>query len=438
MKKILRSATLLFLAGSTLLQSPAFAEVVDRVVASVGNEVIFKSELDSRVLMARTQYPELAKDKGLPRSILDGLIDQKVILAKAKIDSVDIDLNALDAMAKDRFKQISANFSSKAEMESRIGKSSAGILETIREEFRNQQLIDTLRKKKAGGVTVTYDEVMAFYKENRAQLSVIPEEVAVSQIIKYPPVTQESRAQSLAMIQRVLTELKAGSDFETLAIKYSQDPGSAKSGGDLGVVRKGQLIPSFEAAAFALKEGGVSDIVETRYGFHIIQLLSKEDNAIHVRHILITLDRTKRDFSEAIQQLNTVRHDILSGKENFAEMAKKYSDDNMAATTGGAILMAGSSKKTFSPKLLFPQMQQIISTLQKPGDISDPQQINPPQNEPFYAIFRLNERIPAHQIQPEKDYVFLAEQALDYKNRQMFNQWVQQLRKEVYVSTSDI
>ncbi len=438
MKKVLRNTLLLFTAGLACLQGSALAEVADRVVAVVGSEVIFQSDIENRALMARLQYPGLANDKGLSRSILDGIIDQKILLAKAKIDSVAIDPNSLDTMVNDRFKQISSSFTSKTEMESRLGKSSFSIRDNIREELRNQQLIDTLRKKKSAGITITYDEAMAFYNTNRGQLPEIPEEVSVSQIIKYPGVPAESRAQSLATIQEIRKDLLAGADFATLAMQYSQDPGSAKSGGDLGFVRKGQLIQSFETAAFALKEGGISDIVETRYGFHLIQMLSKEDHAVHVRHILIGLDRSKGDFSMAIQQFKTLHADLVSGKETFAEMAKTYSDDSASAPIGGTILMSGSSKKTFPPSRLFPQFQQIIASLKKSGDISQPQQINPPQREPFYGIFRLNERVAAHRLDPEKDYAVLEEMALDDKSRQLFNQWVQQLRKEVYVRLSDI
>ena len=438
MKKMFSIAVLLLFAGMLGLNGAAFGEVIDRVVAIVGNEAIFQSEIDSRVLMARLQYPELAKDKGVARSIMDGLIDQKIILAKAKIDSVTVDSNMLDSMVNDRFRQVSARFSSKTEMESRFGKSSAGIRESIREDLRNQQLIETLRKKKSSGVTVTYDEAMAFYKTNRDQLPEVPEEVSVSQIVKYPPATSESRAQSLATMQQIRKELRGGADFGDLAMKYSQDPGSAKSGGDLGFMRKGQLIPNFENAAYALKEGEISDIVETRYGFHLIQLLSKEDNAIHARHILILLDRSEADFSEPMHLLNSLYFDVLSGKVTFADMAKKYSDDYVSARSGGKILVSGSSRETFTVNTLFPQLQAIIATLSKSGDISVPKKIEPPQGEPFCGIFRLNERIAAHRLDPEKDYSVLANLAVDYKNRQLFSQWVQTLRKEVYVYTSDI
>ncbi len=438
MKNILRKAALLLVVGTSFLQSSAIADVADRIVAVVGNEVIFKSEIETRELIARMQYPEMAKNKGLSRSILDGLIDQKIILSKAKIDSVSIDENAIVSAASERFRDLSSKFVSKADMESRLGKSSAGILEGIRQELRNQQLVDTLRRKKSAGVTVSYDEVMAFYKDNKDQIPQIPEEVAVSQILRYPSVSEENRVQSLATIERIQTELKRGADFAALATQYSQDPGSAKVGGDLGVVPKGQLIPSFEDAAYALKEGQISNIVETRYGYHLIQLLSKELNSIHVRHILIAFDRKAGDFSGVIQQLNAIRSDVLSGKKTFTEMAKKYSEDPASASLGGQIILLGSSKPLFSPVALRPQLQQIIATLKKSGDISEPQKIEPQQGEPFCAIFMLNERIAAHALYPEKEYTYLAELALENKNQQIFSQWVQQLRKEIYVRTSDI
>jgi len=408
MRKGLMNAVLLSLVGLLCLQASAGAVVADRVVAVVGKEAIFKSDIDSRELMARMQNPELAQVKGLPRTILDGMIDQKIILAKAKIDSIKIDLNAVEAASNDRFQQLNTRFSSRKEMESRFGKSSAAIREEIHQELLNQELIDTLRRKKSAGVTVTYAEAMAFYKENKERLSNIPDAVAVGQIIKYPSVTTESRAQSLSLIQQIKSELQRGADFAELARKYSQDPGSAKVGGDLGYVQKGELIKSFEDAANLLKDGQVSDVVETRYGFHLIQMLNKDLNSIHVRHILIGFDRSKADVPGVIQQLNAIRSDIISGKATFADMASKYSDDQMSAKLGGSITSAGSNNLIFSPATLRPQLQTIISSLKNVGDISSPQKIEPPQGEPFYAIFILNNRIPAHRLDAEKEYALLS------------------------------
>ncbi|TLU88611.1 MAG: peptidylprolyl isomerase [Chlorobium sp.] len=438
MKKIMTRVAVLFFAMMSLLQLPASAAVADRIVAVVGNEIILKSEIDNRELMTKMQFPELAKEKGLGRSILEGVIDQKIILAKAKIDSVSVDENAVNGMTNDRFKQLSSRFSSAKEMEARFGKSSVGIREQIRLELRNQQLVETLRKKKTSGVTVSYGEVVDFYKENKEKFPEAPIEVSVSQILKYPEVSAEAKAAALASIQQVHRELQAGGDFAALARKFSQDPGSAKVGGDLGYARKGEFVPSFEAAAYALKEGKVSDIVETRYGYHLIQLLNKEQNSIHARHILILFDRSKTDFTGIVRQLDGIRSQVLDGKANFADMAKKYSDDAVTASSGGEIVIGGSSKKLFPLTALRPQLQQIIGTLKKPGEITTPQKIDPPQGEPFYAIFRLNDLAPAHRINLDTDYNRLEQLALDNKNGKLFNEWLDNLRKEVYIRISDI
>ena len=437
-KKIVRNTAMLCFAGSTCLQSHAFAAVVDRVIAVVGNEAIFASDIENRAVMARLQYPELANDKTLSRSILDGLMDQKIILSKAKIDSVSIDLNSLDSMTKERLQQVRSRFSSTSEMEARLGKSTVAIRENLREELRSQQLIETLRRKKTADVTVTYAEVMDFYKNNRAQLPVIPEVLSVSQIIKYPAVSAESRSRSLATITRLQAELKQGANFAELAANYSDDPGSAKMGGDLGIARKGQFIPSFEKAAYALKEGGISDVVETRYGFHLIQMLSKEVNSIHVRHILIGFDRSVKDFSEPLRQLNEAYNAILSGNATFGDLAKQYSDDPASAAVGGVVKGSGVSPTLLSPSMFFPQMQKVIEQLKQPGDMSKPEKMEPQRGEPFFAIYQLNGRIPAHALDPEKDYTSLAELARNNKSQQVLSEWMEQLRKEVYVRTSDI
>ncbi|MEI6847785.1 MAG: peptidylprolyl isomerase [Chlorobiaceae bacterium] len=438
MKKVLMTTALLFFVVLSSLQVSAIAEVADRVVAVVGREAIFKSEIDSRVLMAHIQSPELVNNKELPRAILESMVDQQIILSKAKIDSLKIDENALDTSTNDRFRQLKARFATKEEMEARFGKSAAGIREEIRKELRNQELIETLRRKKSTGTVVTSNEVIKYYNENKERFSVIPEIVKVSQIIRYPGVSAETKAESFSQIQRVQKELQSGGDFAALARKYSQDPGSAKLGGDLGYVQKGTLIPSFEDAAYRLREGEVSDVVETRYGYHLIQMLNKEVHSVHVRHILIGFDHSKDDFFGVDQQLSIIRADVLSGKTSFAEMAKKYSDDPASARLGGTITESGSSGSYISTASLRPQLQQIISSLQKAGDISEPITVGQAQGESFHALFMLSDRIPAHKLDPEKDYAFLEDQAIKNKNRRLFSEWVSELRKEVFVRTSDI
>ncbi|MBN1278328.1 MAG: peptidylprolyl isomerase [Chlorobium sp.] len=437
MKKVIASVYALFLLCFVFL-SPASAQTVDRIVAVVGNEVLFRSELDERVMMTRLQFPELKNEGTLKEKILNSMIDQKVILAKAKIDSTAIDEGSLEGLVADRMKMLASRFSSKQEMESTFGKSSLMIRKEIRQELKNQQLVDALRRKMLAGVSVTYDETIAFYAENKAKLPVVTEGVSVSQILKYPGVHAESRASSREIIEKIQSELKAGGDFAALAKKYSQDPGSAPLGGDLGYVQRGELIQSFEDAAYALKEGQISGVVETRYGFHIIQLLNREMNTLHVRHILIAFDRSKTDVDGTIALLRSIRFDVLSGKVTFADMARRHSDDPVSARLGGAILSASSAKTVFPLSTLRSPLKEVVATLKQKGDISEPVKIEPPQGDFFFAIFQLDEKIPAHKLNPQQDYAQLEALALEGKKQRAYETWLQQLRKEVTIRISDI
>jgi peptidyl-prolyl cis-trans isomerase SurA len=436
MKKVMTAVAALFLLCLPLFTGAAGAETVDKVVAVIGNEVILRSELDERVTMTRLQFPELRADKDLPEKVLNSLIDQKVILAKAKIDSTGVDEAALDGLVSERMKMLASRFSSSREMESRFGKSSLVIRKEIRQELKNQQMVEALRRKKMNGVSVSHEEAMAFYEANKDRLPLLPEGVSVSQILKYPDVTEGSRSKARALIEKVQAELKAGADFGALAKKYSQDPGSAPVGGDLGFVQKGELIQNFEDAAYALKEGKVSDIVETRYGFHLIKLLRKDVNSLHVLHILAAFDRSKNDIEGTVALLRSIKSDVLAGKVSFADMARKYSDDPASARTGGEV--QSSSSNVFPVSSLRSPLKEVVGSLKRNGDISDPVKIESRQGGMLYILFRLNERVPAHRLDPRKDYAMLEELALDNKKQRVFMEWVQQLRKEIAVRKSDI
>jgi peptidyl-prolyl cis-trans isomerase SurA len=427
---------------AVLLTMPSIlsaAVVADKVVAVVGSEVVFKSELDSRELMARMQYPDLKGDTSLRRTILDNIIDQKIILTKAKIDSVSIDENAVNSMAADRFRQLSGRFSSKEDMERRLGRSVDAIRRDLADELRGQQMIETLKRKKFSAVTIGYGEVMAFYRSNQASMPDLPEEVSVSQILKFPGVTSASKADALKKIQEIQKKQESGFlGFEELARRYSMDPGSAPLGGDLGFVQRGELVKPFEDAVYALKDGQVSGIVETRYGYHIIQRLGREGSSIHVRHILVAFERSGSDEGEAAAFLDAIRSKVLSGKVDFAMMAKNYSDDPVSASLGGQVLASGTSGKYLDPSMLRPQLREIVKALRTPGDISRPTKIIPPKGDPFFGIFRLNDRIMPHVLDPEKDYPLLEQLALDRKKQELFDAWVRGLHKEVYIRRSDL
>ncbi len=411
---------------------------LDGIAAIVGNEIILDSDIREQELMLRLQYPDAKNDPQLRKKILDNMVTQKIILTKAKIDTVKVDEKSVEEQAASRYNSLRAGFPSVQAMESRFGLPVNRLKQSIRDDIRNQQMVDAFRRKHFREMAVSYDETLAFYQQERGNLPTAPETVSVSQIIKMPLVSEAAKQEALNKINAVQQQLAAGANFADLARTYSDDPGSRERGGDLGFTRKGELVPSFEKAANDLKPGQISGIVESRFGYHIIQLIGKDGDRMHTRHILAIFDRSKSDASATIALLTSVREDVLAGKSTFAAMAEKYSDDSASATNGG--LITGSSG---NPNLevagLRPELQKIIAGLKNKGEVSQPEKIQPEKGEPFYALFMLNSREPAHVLTLERDFARIEELAMNRKSQEQFNAWIEKLKKEVVVQVmSDI
>jgi peptidyl-prolyl cis-trans isomerase SurA len=440
---VMKKVFLSFLSAATLvttcISGTYAAESLDGIVAVVGREIILKSDVNEQELMFRLQFPNAKNDPQVRKRLVESMIDQKILLTKAKIDSVTVDEKSIDDMAAAKYNSLRAGFPSVSDMETRFSRPINRLKQDIRDDIRNQQLVDALKRKRFRDVNVTYEEVMDFYRTEKDRLPQVPEEVSISQIIKYPEFSSSARQEALEKIKAVQEKLKGGANFAALAREYSEDPGSRSLGGDLGFVQKGELVPTFEAVAFSLKPGQVSDVVESRFGYHIIQLLEKEGSSVHVRHILAIFDRSRTDEPKTMELLRFIRSDILSGKTTFAAMAEKYSEDPMTAKFGGVVKSSASGTTLIDVSSMKPELQQIISGMKSAGDVSQPQRIQPPQSEPFFALFRLNTREAAHRLTPEHDFVRLEELAADGKRQKLFNAWIDALKKEVMVQVmSDI
>jgi peptidyl-prolyl cis-trans isomerase SurA len=438
MKKVL---FVLFAAITAWLASVsgAFASgKPDGIVAIVGREIILESDVNEQELMFRLQVPEARNEPQLRKQIIENMINQKILLTKARIDSVSVDEKSIDDMAAAKYNSLRAGFPSVNDMAARFSLPVNRLKQHIREDIRNQQMIDALRRKRYKDVTVTYGETMAFYQKEKEKLSEVPEEISVSQILRYPEISDAEKQRAFEKIKAMQEQLASGGNFASLAREYSDDPGSRDLGGDLGFVQKGALVPSFEKAAFALKPGQLSDPVESRFGYHLIQMIDREDSRIHVRHILAMFDRSKTDIPQTFALLQSIRADVLSGKTTFAAMAEKYSEEPESMKNGG-LIKSESGSPLVELTSLRPELQKIVGGLKSVGDISQPEKIQPSKGEPFFALFRLNSREPAHVLNPERDFTRLEELATNNKRQELFNAWIESLKKEVMVQVmSDI
>ncbi|MBN1929024.1 MAG: peptidylprolyl isomerase [Chlorobiaceae bacterium] len=405
----------------------------DKIVAIVGREIILNSQVNEQELMYRYQYGDAKNDPELREKILKSLIDQKILLTKARLDSIRVDEQSIDQMANAKYNSLRSQFPSVSAMEERFSLPVNRLKQDIRDDIRNQQMVDALRRKHFQDVTVTYEETMEFYRKEKDRLPAVPEMVSVSQIIRYPEIADSEKKRAYSKIEAIRQRLQSGASFAALAREASDDPGSRELGGDLGFVRKGELVPSFETAAYALKPGQISGVVESRFGYHLIQLIDKEEGRIHVRHILAGFDRNKTDLPKTVSLLESIRADVLAGKATFAAMAEKYSEDPAARGTGGQVRSGATGEPFVEFASLRADLQGIVGGLKGAGEISRPEKIEPERGPVFYALFRLNERRPAHRLSPERDFTRLEELAAGRKRQAQFEAWIEKLKKEVVV-----
>ncbi len=421
-----RSAVLplltLLLAGYTAISAQ---QVIDKVVAVVGGEPILLSELQSRLQFYAIQNQIDPKTPDLQKKILDLLINEKLILAKAIEDSITVTDDELRQQLDERIKEIVQQYGSEARVEELYGMSVNRMKREYRDEMRKELLKAKLQRTKFANIAVTRREVEEFFKAYRDSLPEVPEEVEVSHIYVTTKVSREVKAASYEKAKAILDSITAGGDFAALARRYSEDPGSAAHGGDLGWARRGDFVKEFEEAAFALKEGQLSDVVETSLGYHIIQLIERRGEAIHPRQILIKMERRQADDDSTIAFLKSLKARAEAG-ESFSELAKKYSEDEESASLGGDL-------GTLSVEQLQPEFLNTVKTLAT-GQISDPSKVTLSKGYGYHIVL-LRKRTPAHKISLEQDWKRLEQYALGYKRNNEYNAWLEELRKSIYWET---
>jgi len=405
-----------------LLAMVARTQVLDRIVAVVENEPILESELNAQVQFFVLNNKIDPNTPGLKDQVLQSMINEKLIVAKAIEDSIvvtDEDVQQqMDALIQQRVQQVG----SEARLEELYGMPLSRIKREFRDELRKNLLAERIRQQRLGTSQISRREVEEFYHEFKDSLGAVPEEVELSHIFIRPKPDSASKAVARAKAQILLDSLKAGADFAGLASRHSEDPGSASRGGDLGLVRRGQFVKDFEAAVFALNEGQLSGIVETEFGYHLIQLVERRGDAVQARHLLIKIERSRAGDSSAIALLDSLRSRVLAG-ESFAELAKKYSEDKETALIGGSL---GTAEVEQLDKNFYATVAPL-----KEGEISPPTQLNVGSSYGYHIVL-VKKRVPAHPMSLDRDQQRIEAIALNYKRAKEYQEWLDEIRKQIY------
>lgn len=396
--------------------------MLDRVVAVVGGEIITASELTLQSMQVALQNRLSASDTTVRRRVLDAMIADKLILAQAQLDSIAVTDDEVTQALDQQLQYLERTYGSRERLEQAAGMPMSRIRREFREDIRNRLMVDRLKQQKLGDLQISRREVEEFFAQYKDSIPTLPEQVELRQIVMFPKATSAYRTNALRAAEALLDSLKLGADFSDLAKRHSEDAGSARNGGDLGLVRRGIFVKEFEEAAFGLEPGQISGIVETQFGFHIIKLLEKKGEAIHPQHILIRVTKTGESDSSVINALQAVRERIVRG-ESFEAAAKRSSEDPDTRPYGGSLGLVE-----------VPRLSDELHTAEqelKPGEVSAPIKLKI-GSDYAYSIIQLVQRISPHPAALATDYPRIEEFAKFQKRTRLTQEWIDTIRPTIY------
>ena len=399
--------------------------IVDKSIAVVGNEMIMISDLEEEVQMMRAQG--IMSDRNARCEILESMMESKLFLMQSRLDSLEINNDNVESELRSRVDQIRTQLGGDEAVEEYFGKPIYKLRQEWRQTIEDQTLTQQMQQKIAQGIPeLTPYDVQEYIKNTDSiDLPVIPIKYQLSQICVYP----DREAAKIAVKERLLAireRIINGEKFTTLARIYSQDPGSARRGGELGMASKSIFWPAFSDAAMALKPGVVSQIVETPDGFHIIEVIDKKDDMFNARHILLKPEYTSEDREKGFKLLDSLRTQINQGSVTFQLAARFYSEDPATRTNGGQMADQYTGSSYFEIDQLKPQDYNAVKNLAV-GDVTEPFESldNEGRNgNTVYKILKVDKIIPAHTATFNHDYSLLLEHAKEQKAMEAIDKFV--------------
>lgn len=416
--------------------------VIDEVILTIGDEVILRSDIENIRLQMQMNNQNIEGDPY--RVILEQLVIQKLYLHQAKLDSIDVPESQIHQMTESWIDYVINQIGSEEKVEEYFGKPISVLREERKQVIREQNMIQSIQHKLVSSVKVTPSDVQNFYNRIlQDSLPFIPTTVEVGIITLEPNVSlEEIDSIKKRLIEYTELVISGQREFSVLARLYSEDIESAKKGGELGFICKGNLPPEFAVVAFALNNSKkVSRIVKTEYGYHIIQLIEKKGDYINVRHILLKPHPTKEELVKASFDLDSIRTDIINEKVTFEEMAIRASQDKETCNNKGLMVNYNSRIETrtntshFAIEELPPEISKIICEMQV-GDVSKPFTINSKQKK-VVAIIKLKSRIEGHKANLTNDYYVLKEMLEHEKQNQILAEWLNKRKHEACIYISD-
>ena len=429
-KTIIMTAIALLIGASTQAQG-----IIDKIVGIVGNEIIMMSDIENQYIQMASQ--QMKVDGNTRCEILEDMMFQKLLYVQAQKDSLSVTPKEVETELDRRLSVFINQIGSEQKLEEYFGKTIKSIKDDLRSTIEEQMLAQKVQQKIIGDTKVTPSEVKKFFESLPADsIPTIEAYYELSEIVIKPEVSKEDKEKVVAELNKIRERILNGESFSTMAVLYSEDPGSAMKGGELGFVNKTDLVPEFSQVAFNLTSPlDVSQVVETEYGFHIIQMIEKKGNMMNFRHILMKPKVSMEALEAADKKANEVYSILKSDTISFVDAVKKYSNGDSRGSDGKVTNpYYGDSHMT--AEFLDPYTKSAISSL-KEGEYSKPFLSSDNKGTRVIKIVRLDLDVKEHKANMKDDYLTLQRYALEDKNSKLIDEWVKDKVRGVYVKIDD-
>lgn len=410
--------------------TPRSGQLVDKVQIIVDDKIILHSDIENQInLMAKD-----LKDNGDSRCyLIEQLVINKVMTSQAVLDSIPLTDEEVDSELDRKINYYVSMLGSKKMFEEYYNKPIEAIKEDFRDDIRDQMLAQRMQNKIIEGLSVTPAEVRDFFNDiPKDSLPFYNTEFEVSQIIVKVKIGERQQQLALDKILDLKKRAEEGEEFSLLATLYSEDPGSAAEGGELGLMPRGTFVPEFEAAAYKLKDGEISDIVKTQFGYHLIKLNKRIGDQIDCSHILVRSQATNKDLSDAKDKADSVRNAIQNKTITFFEAVKLYSEDESSKSNGGRILNFQTGSTIMEPEQMEPALYKMIEKI----DIDSVTAVEPYQSQDGSYAFRfakVDSKVAPHEANLKQDYTKIMEAAKTEKEQRIIHEWVNRRSKKSYI-----
>ena len=425
-------STLVVLSFLLALNAGAQDKIVDQIVAVVGSNIILKSDIESMHINQQAQG--ITSEGDMKCEILENFLIDKLLIAEAELDTlIEVTDSQVNQQMDAQLQSYIAHFGSEKAVEAYFKRSIALIKADMQEAIKNQLLSSQMRNKIVENVTVTPSEVRAFYRNLKEdEVPIIPTQYEYAQITIQPEVELEEQNRVKARLREIKNKIESGTSFASMALLYSEGP-SSRNGGELEYMGRAQLDPEYASVAFNLKGDKVSNVVESAFGYHIIQLIDKQGEKVKTRHILMRPKVSVEAREQAYNRLDSLANLIRKDEIGFTQAALMFSSDKNTRNNGGMAINPNTTSSKFSAEELDSDVSKVLTTMNL-NEISKPfETVDPESQQVIYKIVKMINKIDSHKANLQNDYQQIANMFLAKKREDTLLEWIGERQAQTYI-----